>query len=115
MPNKKFRADVSVNWDVFRTNLKALLDGRGITATDFARNVNLSPGTVCRWFYERTPDIAAAKIIADYFGVSIDWLIGRESPKYRELSENTQALITRYQRASEQDRAVVDMILSKYE
>lgn len=115
MANKKFRAEITIDWELFRQRLRDLLDARGITPTDFARTTDLSPGTVCRWLYERTPDIAAAKIIADYFDVSIDWLIGRESERYSDMPENLKAIINAYQKASPQDRAVVDMLLSKYE
>lgn len=115
MPNKKYRSDVSIDWDKFRQNFKKLLDGRGLTPTEFARNTDMSPGTVCRWLYERTPEILAAYITADYFGVSLDWLIGRTDFQYRELPDDVKTIADRYMTASPQDKLVVDTLLSKYE
>lgn len=114
MANKKFKSDASINWEVFRANLQKLLDSRGLTATDFARDANMSPGTVLRWMYERTPDILAAVITADYFGVSLDWLIGRTDNQYNELPQNIRELADRYSVASQQDKLIVDTLLSKY-
>jgi transcriptional regulator with XRE-family HTH domain len=114
MANRKFKSDATINWDVFRANLQKLLNSRGLTATDFARDVNLSPGTVLRWMYERTPDILAAVITADYFGVSLDWLIGRTERQYAELPQNLQDIVNRYSAASEQDKLIVDTLLSRY-
>lgn len=115
MANKKYRTSETIDWEVFRANFRKLLDGRGITPTDFARATNMSPGTVCRWLYERTPEILATLIIADYFDVSIDWLIGRNDFQFKALPDKVKTIADRYMAASEQDRLVVDTLLSKYE
>lgn len=115
MANKKYRSDASVNWDIFRSNFKKLLDSRGLTPTEFARTVDMSPGTVCRWLYERTPEILAALIIADYFNVSLDWLIGRTDFQFREIPIEARTVADRYLAASDSDKLIIDTLLSKYE
>ena len=115
MANRKFKKDININWEIFRTRLQSLLDSRGITATEFARQVNLSAGTVCRYLYERTPDVTAAWIMADYFGVTVDRLIGRSDNRYSSITEEQSKFIDNYIKATEQDRAIINMILAKYE
>lgn len=115
MANRKFKQDINIDWTVFRTRLQSLLDSRGITATEFARQVNLSAGTVCRYLYERAPDIISAWIMADYFGVTVDWLIGRSENKYQTITDDQKNFADNYIKASDQDRAVINMILSKYD
>ena len=115
MNNKKYRReDVENDWTQFRSNMTRLLDGRGMRKADLAHDLNMAVGTVTRWFYERGPDLRTAWILADYFKVSIDWLIGRSSERYSVLDQNSKDLLDRYNAASDQDRLVVDTLLSKY-
>ena len=115
MANKKYRSDdVGIDWTQFRENMTRLLDGRGMLKADLAHDLNMANGTVTRWFYERGPDLTTAWLLADYFGTSIDWLIGRTAERYDNMPQSIQTLIDRYNAASEQDRLVVDTLLSKY-
>lgn len=52
---------------------------RGITQKDLAEYLNISPGNLCEWEKGRIePSIDFLNKIADYFNVSIDYLVGRE-------------------------------------
>lgn len=60
-------------------NLKQLREERGITQTELARQLGVVRSTIC--FYESgqhspTPDMLIK--LADFFGVSVDYLLGRE-------------------------------------
>lgn len=58
--------------------LKELREQKNITQADFAKHFNISPSAV--GMYEqgrRTPDIATIANFADYYGVTVDYLIGR--------------------------------------
>lgn len=64
---------------VFAERLKALRKGRGITQAQFSENFNISRGTIGMWETgRREPDFETAIRIADYFHVSVDYLIGRD-------------------------------------
>ena len=66
----------------FGRNLKTLRKERGITQEDMANTINTSRSCISN--YEsgnREPDNETIRIIADYFGVSIDFLLGRSAVK----------------------------------
>ncbi|MCI9883858.1 helix-turn-helix transcriptional regulator [Bacillus sp. FSL W7-1034] len=60
--------------------IKKLANERKITLAELERRTNLSNGTIRRWD-DKTPGVDKVKKVADYFDVSIDYLLGRvESP-----------------------------------
>lgn len=67
---------------VFSVNLKKLRMSRGMTQGDMAKVLNISRSCVANYESEkRQPDQAMIRRIADYFDVSIDFLLGRSSVK----------------------------------
>jgi len=67
-------------------NLKQLREARGITQTELAKQLGVVRSTIC--FYESeqhspTPEMLIK--LADFFGVSVDYLLGRDEP-YAALS-----------------------------
>jgi len=76
--------------------LKQLREEKGINQIDLARDMQVTQGTVCKWETgERTPETRTLKKLADYFGVSADYLLGNdENPDFvvhaRHLSEIPQ-------------------------
>lgn len=61
-------------------NLKQLREEKGITQTELAKQIGVVRSTIC--FYETeqhspTPEMLIK--LADYFGVSVDYLLGRDS------------------------------------
>lgn len=78
----------------FEDRLKALRGSRSVNSV--SKEIGINPQTLGRYEKgERVPDIINAKLIADYYGVSIDWLIGvdttgtNEREKAANLSLNT--------------------------
>ena len=58
--------------------IKELRKKKGISQLKLAMDLNMSQNTVSRYETgEREPGIAELVKIADYFGVSIDYLVGR--------------------------------------
>ena len=56
-------------------HLKKLRDERGYTIEDIANAVHVSPSTVSRWENKDSlTDYASIKLIADFYGISIDEL-----------------------------------------
>lgn len=67
---------------MFHDVLTSLRKKAGVTQDQFARDFNCSRSTVAMWESgQRTPDLETLSKIADYFGVSIDVLAGKEQPK----------------------------------
>lgn len=116
VPNLKYREGVAANdWTTFRTRLKALTDGRGMLNVDLAKALNISASSISRWYSERGPDLTSAWILADFFNVSIDWIVGRTDERYSVIPEDFQQLLNKYETATPTDRLVIDTLLSKYE
>lgn len=66
----------------FKKILKDLRTERGLSQDEFAKELGISKGAVS--YYEtgqRVPDIVVLSALADYFGVSTDYLLGRTETK----------------------------------
>ncbi|MBR4212127.1 MAG: helix-turn-helix transcriptional regulator, partial [Oscillibacter sp.] len=51
---------------------------RGLSQKDFAAIVNIAPNTLSQYETgKREPDLKTLSKLADYFGVSVDYLLGR--------------------------------------
>lgn len=58
--------------------LKILRNNRGLSQRDLARSLNVSPSTVAQYETgKRTPDADTLNALAQYFNVSVDYLLGR--------------------------------------
>ena len=70
---------------MFAENLKNLRKIKGITQTQFAAEFNISSGTIAMWETgKRMPDSETLKRIAQYFNVSIDYLLDNEKSPSEE-------------------------------
>jgi len=57
--------------------LKDLRSEQGITQTELSSSLNVSQSTIGMWESgKRSPDLRTAKQVADYFGVTVDYLFG---------------------------------------
>lgn len=62
--------------------LSELRNEKGLTQREIAKIFNVSQGTYNNWENGKTqPSIEQLVAIADFFGVSIDYLVGREREK----------------------------------
>lgn len=77
--------------------------GLNITATEKA--CGLSQGSIMKWKVS-SPKVDNLAKIADYFNVSVDYLLGREVPNPL-LSEQEQRLLTYYRNSAEKDRNMI--------
>ena len=67
---------------MFSERLKKLRKAKKLTQTDLACIMHLSHGAVAMWeTNKRQPDNATLGKLADFFGVSIDYLLGRDEIK----------------------------------
>lgn len=70
-------------------HLKELRAKKGLTTAEVARSLGISRQAYS--YYEnakRDPDTAMVKSIAEFFGVSTDYLLGRDEPDNKRLLNN---------------------------
>lgn len=101
--------------NTFAKRLKELRKEAGITQVEFARKFNIANGTVGNWESgNRQPDYATVQKIADFFKVSVDYLVREETEEYTdikkspsEISEGEQKLLELFRRVPENQQPMV--------
>lgn len=64
----------------FKDILCKILDEKGMTQLDLSNGTNITPATISRYITgKRKPSSENAKIIANFLGVSTDYLLGNEA------------------------------------
>ena len=114
MANKLYKED-TCDWSAFSANLKSLMDSYGYNQPTLAEKTNLNVASISRYLSGRAPDLIAIWRIADHFGVTIDWLVGRVPSKFDNLNAEQRSLVNLYTVASPEDKNIVKLFLSKYE
>ena len=64
-------------WDIYSD----LCAKRGLSANYVAKELSISSGTITGWKQGRVPQNATLKKIADYFGVTTEYLLEKEEKK----------------------------------
>ena len=74
--------------ETFGQRLQRLRKEKGLTQEDIANKINISPQAVSKWENDiSTPDIYILDELANILDVTVDELLGRESPKQEEKTE----------------------------
>lgn len=98
---------------IFNGRLKNLRNSKKISQKEFAQVLGVSQQTVASWESGRTePSNATLKDIADYFNVSADYLIGRETPTSPILSLEQTAVLDGFDSLNESGRNALMAVLS---
>ena len=78
---------------ILKCNLHLLFDGKqDVSKGDVAEACHITRSSISTWLsFKRPyiPDICYAKAIADYFGVTLDWLMTDHS---KEIKEDTEGM-----------------------
>ncbi|HDR7616988.1 TPA: helix-turn-helix transcriptional regulator [Bacillus mycoides] len=69
--------------------VKELCLNRGISVSKLEEELEFGQNTIYQW-KKRTPSVERVQKVADYFDVSIDFLLGRTEKKYWELNEKDE-------------------------
>ncbi len=72
----------------FSLRIKELREERGLSQAKLAKELGVGTGSVGMW--ESTQEIPPVKkllVIADYFGVSLDYLVGRSDVKFPSAAD----------------------------
>lgn len=71
---------------MFRIKLKQLREEKGYSQYSFAKAFGVAQSTIGGWESgTREPNFQTTQKLADFFGVSIDFLMGRDEPKKNDL------------------------------
>lgn len=90
------------SWERFYNECKK----RGITPNSLAKELNISQPTMSGWKKGSPPNSERLEAIADYFGVTTDYLLGRSGAD-PELPEDERELLKCYRRASTEGKKII--------
>ena len=63
----------------FHEKLKVLRKKQGLTQTELGEKVGVKQSAYGKWENEKTePSLEKLIVLADFFEVSLDWLVGRD-------------------------------------
>lgn len=72
---------------MFFDTFSALCTGKGISTYRACTDIGLNRSAVAKWKNGSVPNGATAAKLADYFGVTVDYLLGKEEPALREVTD----------------------------
>lgn len=98
--------------------IKQLRKERGILQNVLAKDINVTQATISSWEIERTaPNIAQLNLLANYFNVTVDYLIGRtdECNAYiYDLGDNEKSFLKYYNKLNEREKRAFKAMLESY-
>jgi len=97
--------------------LKLLIEEKGLDQKEFGKIFNLSPSTVSGYITGyRTPSDDLKIKFADYFNVSVDWLLGRTNIRnpYNQKTFNTIDVSELPEEMIQQVKDYVEFLKQKY-
>ena len=98
----------------FSKRFKDLIHLRGCQLLDISQATGITSSALSRYTkydqYQLTPSLENVVAIANYFDVSVDWLLGRT-----EDNAAISRLIDAWNHASPEDRAIMTIIVNKYD
>lgn len=85
--------------------MRAIRQQKGLTQKAVANYLNCSVGVYSRYETgDRQPSIECLLKLSDYFGVTVDYLIGKEDHLFYELTPYEQSLLSAAKNADERAR-----------
>lgn len=85
-----------------------LLDEKGLKNADVARETEISNMTLSDWKRGKTvPKLDKMQKIADYFGVSVDYLMTGKDPRAKEYSSEAAHLVSQIRKDTELSKALL--------
>lgn len=73
----------------FGEHLRTLIEERNITQKELAKQLNIAPSTIGSYVQNtREPDFSTLKLLAQYFHVSIDYLLDNHTGNGPSRNEN---------------------------
>ena len=89
----------------FKENFVRLCNEKGVAPSKVVESIGLKRSAFSQWTDESVPRQATLMRIADYFGVTVDYLVGGKSED-KPLTEMESALLELFRRLPEDKQAV---------
>lgn len=100
---------------IFAVRFKSVRTQKGFTQSEMAEFLDCSQQTINVWESgQHTPKITMLVKIADSFGVSVDWLLGRETPirVISEIPQENRTIVDLYRRLNASGKAEAEKMLN---
>ena len=100
---------------VFAVKFKSIRTQKGFTQSEMAEFLDCSQQTINVWESgQHTPKITMLVKIADSFGVSVDWLLGRETPirVISKIPQENRTIVDLHNRLNEEGKAEAEKMLN---
>lgn len=124
LPSEMSIREIKAEETTFKERLRMLRKNKGISVAMLAQEIGLSVSSVQQYESgKRYPSRKVQRIIADYFGVEIDYLIGKTEAddikkiKTFKLSDEARAFefLRKYRNADDTTKEIVDKLISREE
>ena len=93
---------------MFSERLKERRKEKRLTQKELSERLNVSKATVAMWETgKREPDFAMTQRLADFFGVSTDYLIGKENKETPQLDAEAQEILDMLNQLNEENRTQI--------
>ena len=99
---------------MFYQRLRELLDGRGLSDKEFLSDIGMSKNQMTNWKNGIIPNKSTLMLIANYFGVTVDYLLGREG-KMAVLEQKALDILDGNTVFNEQERELLEAFRSTTE
>ena len=100
---------------VFAVKFKSIRTQKGFTQLEMAEFLDCSQQTINVWESgQHTPKITMLVKIADSFGVSVDWLLGRKEPikVIKEIPQEDKPIVILYRKLNTDGKAEAEKMLN---
>ena len=103
-------------------NLRKLRDENGVSQKALADAIGVSQQSINKYEnHNIEPDIETLTRMADFFGTSIDYIVGHTEIKRKievlypnELNEKETDIINKYRRLNDKQKESIDLIIDNY-
>lgn len=95
-------------------NLKLIRNSRGISQQTLANAIGTTQQSVNMYENHKIePDISTLIALADYFDVTVDYLIGRTDQNNQPLSDSN-SLLSKYSKLNKAEKICIDTLIDTY-
>jgi len=94
----------------FHERLNKLKNVKGDTQSNIAKAIGVTPQLLSYYFNGREPNYEILCKLADYFSVSLDYLLGREFSNNEKLQEQNIELITENKQLKERLKTIKELV-----
>ena len=104
----------------FAQRLKSLREENNLLQKELAAKLNISRATLASWESgNRTPELGTAEKLADFFNVSIDYLLGRTDARQSNqqshaLSRDELDLLQKYRQLQEKQKDTIHKVADTF-